>query len=287
MPSMKDIRTKISSTKSTQQITKAMKMVSAAKLRKAQMAAADAKAYSHKMAGLISQLAGTGNFDHPLLKANDNPKNVLVIAFTSDRGLCGGFNANIIKTTERFIQENKQKYDSMKFIFFGRRGGDHFKKRDVDIVDNILDLAGRINFKLASDLAKRVTSEFMSGQYDEVRIIFTEFKSAISQEVISETILPIKAQEAEEGEAEVLDYIFEPNGDEILKQLLPKHFAVQIFKAMLESVASEHGARMTAMDSATSNAGEVIRSLTLTYNKLRQAAITRELVEIVSGAEAL
>jgi len=297
---MKDIRKKISSTKNTQQITKAMKMVSAAKLRRAQNAIVNARPYAYKLHSVISRLASSGSFGHPLMAQVENPKKLLLVVLTSDRGLCGAFNSGIIKFTERYHRANKSKYEIINFIFVGRRGHDYFRKRDIQAVDTITNLVSQIKFDLASDLADRLMNEFTAGGYDEVKVVYNEFKSAISQKVIAETLLPIQPLKAEEtinansediieSEDAVLaaNYIFEPSPEKILTQLLPKHFAIQIYRAMLESIASEHGSRMSAMDGATRNAGQMIKKLTLSYNKLRQAAITKELMEIVSGAEAL
>ncbi|MCC6276692.1 MAG: ATP synthase F1 subunit gamma [Oligoflexia bacterium] len=301
MPSMKDIRKKIGSTKNTQQITKAMKMVSAAKLRRAQNAIVNARPYAYKVHSVISRLARSGQFSHPLMEQVENPKRCLVVVLTSDRGLCGGFNSGIIKFTDRFFKENKDRYEKLDFIFIGRKGHDAFKKREgVNVVDTITNLALEIKFPLAAALADRLMKEYTANAYDEVRLIYNEFKTAISQQVVAERLLPIEplsrnatvqAQESDISESADFitgaNYLFEPAAKEILSELLPKHFAVQVYRVMLESIASEHGARMTAMDGATRNAGQMIRKLTLTYNKLRQAAITKELMEIVSGAEAL
>ncbi len=300
MANLKDIRKRISSTKNTQQITKAMKMVAAAKLRRAQNAVINARPYAYKIHSVISRLTLSGEFSHPLMERNDNPKKLLFVVLTSDRGLCGAFNGNILKNAEKFYNENKAKYEEISFIFIGKRGAEYFKKREVNIKDTILNLVSEIKFELAAGLADRIMGEFTAGHYDEVRIVYNEFKSAISQKVISEKLLPIQALTEEEtvGASPVdikessdfalaYNYKYEPEAEIILTQLLPKHFAIQIYRAMLESLASEQGARMTAMDNATRNAGQMIKKLTLTYNKLRQAAITNELMEIVSGAEAL
>lgn len=301
MPSMKDIRKKVSSTKNTQQITKAMKMVSAAKLRKAQHAITNSRPYAYKIHSLISRLAHSGAHAHPLMAKVEVPKKLLMVVITSDRGLCGAFNSNILKQTERFYKENQSRYEEINFIFIGRRGADYFKKRNAVIKETVVNLAHDIRYELAARVSNLVATEFLSGSYDEVILVYNEFKSAISQKVIAETLLPIqplsKDQKSFADEADIVasqdinnvaaNYTYEPGAPLILAELLPKHFAMQIYRVMLESISSEHGARMTAMDSATRNAGQMIRKLTLTYNKLRQAAITKELMEIVSGAEAL
>ncbi len=300
MPSMKDIRKKVSSTKNTQQITKAMKMVSAAKLRRAQNAIINARPYAYKLHSVISRLAMSGEFNHPLMAQIPEPKKLLLVVCTSDRGLCGAFNGGVIKFTEKFYRENKSKYEVINFIFVGKKGAEYFKKRDVRTVETMINLVNEIRYELAAKLADRLMNEFTAGGYDEVILVYNEFKSAISQKVVAEKLLPIQPLNKEEtinAEEEDIkesinafagsNYIFEPEAEVILRQLLPKHFAIQTYRCMLESIAGEHGARMTAMDSATRNAGQMIKRLTLTYNKLRQAAITKELVEIVSGAEAL
>ena len=290
MASLKDIRGRISSTKSTQKITKAMKMVSAAKLRRAQNGIVNARPYAYKLHSLISRLSESGEFSHPLMAKHADPKKLLILVLTSDRGLCGAFNGNVIKFAERYYREQLSKYEAINFIFIGRRGNDYFKRRNVNAVETIVNLATDIKYDMAAKLANQLMQEYTAGGYDEVVLIYNEFKSAISQRVTAETLLPItplkKEDRLAEGES-MGNYLFEPDANAMLQELLPKHFAVQVYRSMLESVASEHGARMSAMDSATRNAGEMIRKLTLYYNKLRQAAITKELMEIVSGAEAL
>lgn len=286
MASLKDIRKKISSTKNTQQITKAMKMVSAAKLRRSQRAIVASRPYAYKIRSLISHLAHSKQLAHPLLTDTKTHKKLLMVVVTSDRGLCGPFNANIVKATEKFWRENKSAYEKIDFIFVGRKGAEYFKKRDATTVEAITNLANDIKFQLASDLSVRLMNHYLDGGYDEIRLVYNEFKSAISQKVVAETLLPVQDIAAEEASKD-LDYIFEPEASLILDQLLNRHFAIQVYRVMLESLASEHGARMNAMENATRNAGSMIRKLTLTYNKTRQAAITRELIEIVSGAEAL
>lgn len=294
MASLKDIRRKISSTKNTQQITKAMKMVSAAKLRRAQNAILSSRPYAYKIHSLITRLSEGAGFDHPLMQIKGEPgKRLLLVVLTSDRGLCGGFNNNILKYSERFYKESKDKYENIDFIFIGRRGSEYFKSRNVNIKESMTNLATEIRFELANQMADKIVSQYLEGTYDEVVIVYNEFKSAISQKVVAEALIPIKpletniAHDAESPKDAAANYKYEPGPQEILNELLPKHFAVQVYRCLQESIASEHGARMSAMDSATRNAGQMIRKLTLTYNKIRQAAITKELVEIVSGAEAL
>jgi F-type H+-transporting ATPase subunit gamma len=291
MPSLKDIRSRIDSTKNTQQITRAMKMVSAAKLRRAQHNIVNLRPYAHSLLSLIADIAVTQRVQHPLLTTTTEPKKILLVVLTSDRGLCGAFNTSINKFTERYYRENKNKYESIDFLFVGRKAADYFRRREIKPVDTILNLAKDVSYTLAAKVADRLIEAYKSGAYDEIRIIYNEFKSAISQEVVSETLLPIDVSAAatiNKGTAGFPpDMIFEPAPEQIIEQLIIKHFNVQVYRAMSESVAAEHGARMSAMENATKNAGEMINTLTLTYNKLRQASITTELIEITSGAEAL
>jgi F-type H+-transporting ATPase subunit gamma len=291
MASLKDIRSRIDSTKNTQQITRAMKMTSAAKLRRAQHNIVNMRPYAHALLALIADIAVTHRVDHALLSIPQEPKKVLLIVVTSDRGLCGAFNTSINKFAERFMNENRSTFEKMDCIFVGRKAAEYFRRRNITPVDTILNLARDVSYELASGVAARAMEDFRSGNYDEVRVVYNEFKSAISQNVICETILPIdvaRAATLNKGTGEFpADMIYEPDPAQIIEDLIVKHFNVQIYRCMSESVAAEHGARMSAMENATKNAGEMINSLTLTYNKLRQASITTELIEITSGAEAL
>ncbi len=290
MPNLKDIRNRIQSVKNTQQITRAMKMVSAAKLRRAQMNIQNLRPYAKQMVQVIADVAATQRIEHPLLSYNHEPKKVLLVVLTSDRGLAGGFNNNINRFAYKFWQENKEKYPQLDFLFIGRKGADFFKSRKITGIDNIQNLAREICFTMASNVAGRLIESFTSGGYDSVFLIYNEFKSAIQQIVTCEQLLPVdisKVQVSDETMGAPKDMIFEPAPELIIDDLLRRHFSVQVYRAMCESVAAEHGARMAAMESATKNAGEMIRSMTLTYNKLRQASITTELIEITSGAEAL
>jgi F-type H+-transporting ATPase subunit gamma len=291
MANLKDIRNRIQSVKNTQQITRAMKMVSAAKLRRAQLNIQNLRPFAKQILSVIADIAITQRITHPLLNTNQEPKKVLLVVLTSDRGLAGGFNNNINRFAYRFYQENRAKYPEMDFLFIGRKAADYFRSRRIQSVNTILNLAREISFDLARKVADKLMSDFTEGNYDSVFLIYNEFKSAISQEVVCERLLPVDISAARlEGEGKVpfaKDLIFEPEPAAIIDELLKKHFAVQVYRAMSESVAAEHGARMAAMENATKNAGEMIRSMTLTYNKLRQASITTELMEITSGAEAL
>ena len=291
MANLKDIRLRIQSVKNTQQITRAMKMVSAAKLRRAQQNIVNLRPFAKQILGMIADIAVTHRVRHPLLSTNESQKKVLMVVVTSDRGLAGGFNNNLNRFAHKFYLENRDAHETMDFLFIGRKGADYFRARKITGLDTILNLAREISFGMASDVAGRLMESFIDGGYDAVYLIYNEFKSAIAQELKCERLLPVDITNArlnEEGKAPFSkDMIFEPAPELIIEDLLKKHFAVQVFRAMSESVAAEHGARMAAMESATKNAGEMIRAMTLTYNKLRQASITTELIEITSGAEAL
>lgn len=290
MPNTKDIRVKISATQKTQQTTKAMKMVSAAKLRRAQTAIQNARPYARSIESVIRKIATSEQVLHPLLEKKENPSKVLLVVITSDRGLCGGFNNNILKYSNSWISANKGKFAKLDLICVGKKAMEFYKRRNANMVKTIVNLATDAKYELAADVAQDLMNFFLERQYDEIRVIYNEFKSAISQKVVDETLLPIPTAGTETGgtaAAPSAKIIFEPAPEVIVDQLLKKHFAVQVYRCMLESLASEHGARMAAMENATRNSGEVIRNLTLIYNKIRQAAITTELIEITSGAEAL
>lgn len=293
MPSLKDIRVRIETTKNTQQITKAMKLVSAAKLRKAQHQIVNMRPYAHTLMKVIANIALTGRVDHPLITPREEVRKILVFVLSSDRGLAGGFNAQINRYAEAYLKEARAKYDVVDTIFIGRRVGDYFMKRGVKPLEAITRLDKDISYTLAAGMAEKVMKAYLEGTYDEVRVIYNEFKSAISQKVTVETLIPVDVTAQARATSEGVDagfsqdLIFEPAPEKIIEDLLVKHFTVQVFRAMAESVAAEHGARMTAMENATNNAKEVLNKLTLTYNKVRQEKITTELIEIVSGAEAL
>ncbi len=294
MPSLKDIRVRIESTKNTQQITRAMKLVSAAKLRKAQHQIVNMRPYAHSILKVIANIAVTRRVQHPLIQPKEDVKRLLLIVLSSDRALCGGFNAQINKYTEQYIKSNKNKYETIDFIFIGRRTFEYFSKKGLKIIESIQKLDKDISYGLASKIADRIMHFYLDGSYDEIRFIYNEFRSAISQTVVCETLLPVNLEKATLSATEgapqpgfSVDMLFEPSPEAIIEDLLAKHFSVQVYRCMAESVAAEHGARMTAMENATNNAKEVLSRLTLTYNKLRQEKITTELIEIVSGAEAL
>jgi F-type H+-transporting ATPase subunit gamma len=291
MPSLKSIKKRISSTKSTRQITKAMKMVSAAKLRRAQEAVVAARPFSNKLQQVIASLARREDQDaHPLLAQRGQGK-ALVVLITSDRGLCGGFNGNVSKAVERHIRANPDGFEQLDLLLIGRKGNDYLKRRPgmsiYKVYENLLG-TGQVGYAPASLLGQELVELYESEQYDAVFLAFNAFRSAISQEPLIKQLLPVvpAVEESDTGEY-LADYLYEPDVTAVLSALLPKYVEVQIFRAFLESVASEHGARMSAMDSASKNATEMIGKLTLQYNRARQAAITKELMEIISGAESI
>ena len=295
MPNLLDIRRRLKSVKNTQQITKAMKMVSAAKLKRAQDRVVTARPFANKMTDVLSGLADRTDedFHHPLLDARGDERYLLVLV-TADKGLCGAFNTNLIKAAQAFINENPGK--QMEIIAVGRKGRDFFRRRNANVSNEYVGLTGkgRVEFSEALEVARDVIKRFTEDEgIDKVFIIYNEFRSVLSQRVVTEQLLPV-AREAEPTEAttgggavSLVDYIYEQPPEEIFSRLLPRLIETQIFRALLESVASEHGARMTAMDSASKNARELIDSLTLNMNRVRQAAITNEIIEVVSGAAAL
>jgi F-type H+-transporting ATPase subunit gamma len=292
MASLKDIRARIESTKNTQQITKAMKMVSAAKLRRAQNNIVNMRPYARTLIKVIADIAVTQRIQHPLLTPRQNPQKVLVVVLSSDRGLCAGFNANINKFVDQYYKSNKNNFEKLDFLFIGKKSAEFFQRRGLSVVDVITKLDRDISSQMASTVAERLMNHFLVGDYDEIRLVYNEFRSAISQVVVSETLLPVdlSQQTFDKQEGPVgfaVDMIFEPSAEKIIDELLTKHFSIQVYRSMSESVAAEHGARMSAMESATNNAKSMINTLTLTYNKLRQEKITTELIEITTGAEAL
>ena len=299
MANLLDIRRRIKSVKNTQQITKAMKMVSAARLKRAQDRVVAARPFANKMMEVLGELAThtDEDFRHPLLDARGDER-YLVVLITGDRGLAGAFNANLIKAAQAFMREHEGK--TFEMLPVGRKGRDFFRRRNVPFVDEYVGLTGkgRVEYseavEIARNIIKRVTED---KELDKVFLIYNEFKSVLSQRVVIEQLLPVSRATEAEGDpatvdaparaANLTDYIYEQAPAEIFSRLLPRLIETQIFRALLESVASEHGARMTAMDSATKNATELIGTLTLNMNRVRQAAITNEIIEVVSGAAAL
>ncbi len=287
MPSLRDIRRKITSVKKTQQITKAMKMVAAAKLRRAQDRVIAARPYSRKMLAVIANLAGrVERAQHPLL-AKREPKKVKLVVLTSDRGLCGAYNTNILRKAVEAVKQFTAEGKEVKVNVVGRKGRDFFRKRPAYTLGRVWSDLGMIDYEKAADVGKNIVERFSAGETDEVYLLYNEFKSVIQQKVTLEKLLPVEPPAEADPFMAAVDYLYEPSAEAILGSILPKHIEVQVYRAMLESQASEMGARMTAMDSATRNAKDMIERLTLKFNKQRQAAITKEISEIVGGAEAL
>jgi len=284
MASLKVIRKRISSVKSTQQITKAMKMVAAAKLRRAQDAAMQARPYADKIGDLLRAVAGrVGADSHPLLAAREVERNVELVLIASDRGLCGGYNTNLMRRAQTFLHERTDA--NVRLTLVGRKGYDYFRRRSVPITEHHINLFGGPDHALAVKLGVRFADDFAAGKVDAVYLLYNQFRSALSQIPTVERLLPVGAPDAEATDQ--MDYLYEPDPKILLDRLLRQYIGTLIDRSFREAIASEHGARMTAMDSATSNASDMIDRLTLEMNRARQAAITKELMEIVSGAEAL
>jgi F-type H+-transporting ATPase subunit gamma len=285
MANLKEIRNRIASVSSTMQITSAMKMVSAAKLKKAQDAITAMRPYSDKLTELIQNLSGSIDGDTQNPYTDQRPlNNVLILVITSNRGLCGGFNSNIVKEVTKKI-ETVYANKNISLITLGKKGNDILQK-SFQVALNNNDIFDALTFANASTIADEFMEEFTNKKYDKIEVVYNRFKNAATQIVTSETLLPIVSDQEKETSAEV-DYIFEPSKEEIIQELLPKSIKMQLFKALRDSFASEHGARMTAMHKATDNATELRDQLKLSYNQARQAAITNEILEIVGGAEAL
>lgn len=283
MANLKEIRSRITSVSSTMQITGAMKMVSAAKLKKAQDAILAMKPYAYKLKQLLEQLSSTLGNDSIYNERSEEIKNILIVPITSNRGLCGAFNSNVIKKALE-LENGAYKGKNVQFYTIGKKGNDVLKKTDK-VYRHETHIFDNLNYGVSAELASELMELYTSGQFDKIVLVYNSFKNAATQIIIEETFLPIQAV-AEEKET-TIDYLFEPSKEEIVKELIPRSLKTQVFKALRDSVASEHGARMTAMHKATDNANELRSQLKLTYNKARQAAITGEILEIVGGAEAL
>ncbi len=287
MPSLRDIKKRISSVKNTQKITKAMKMVAAGKLRRAQAAILAARPYAQKMEDVLASLARRAESQaHPLLRVRP-PKRVEIVLITSDRGQAGAFNANVIRRAQRFIAENAGQYEKIELSTLGRKGRDFARRRQLAMRKDYPGIFDGLTFDRADSIAKELIAHYVDASLDQVFLLYNEFVSAIAQRVSLIQLLPIVPQQIKEGAPPASDYIYEPSEAAVLDALLPRHLAMQLWRAMLESQASEFGARMAAMDAASKNAGKLIGTYTLQYNRARQAYITKELMEIVSGAEAL
>jgi len=282
MASLKVIRKRIVSVRSTQQITKAMKMVAAAKLRRAQDAVVQSRAYGRKLREVVAGLAGEPSMRaHPLVRVREPESRRLLIMLTADRGLCGGFNANLIRQSEAFIAREGT---SPSLMIVGRKGFDFYRKRATPIREHYLGVGGRPLIDVAREIVARAVTLFVEEEVDGVYLLYSQFRSALSQVPTMERLLPIEPPPESQGGRE---YLFEPSREAVVEDLLPRYVQVRVYQALLESIASEHGARMTAMESATNNASDMIERLTLEMNRARQATITKELMEIVGGAEAL
>ncbi len=284
MATLRDIRTRIGSVKKTQKITSAMKMVSTAKLARATHAIRAARPYAEKIREVLAAVASGVETDvHPLLGARDKVRRLDVVLFTSDRGLCGAYNANLIKHAQRLITERRPELESVAIVPVGRKGGDYFRRHSHGQIPRGWSGLGRVTPAPASEIAKYLMQRYLDGETDEVVLVYSQFKSALTQTPGDEVLIPVTPKSA----AQTLSYETEPSPEKLLGLLVPRAVEFAVFRALLENQAGEHGARMTAMENATSNTDELIRTLTLDYNKARQSAITAELVEIVGGAEAL
>jgi F-type H+-transporting ATPase subunit gamma len=290
MPSLKEVRNRIASVNSTQQITKAMKMVAAAKVRRAQDAILQMRPYAQK----LSQMLGTVSANADLAQSSPFKQvrpveRALVVVITADRGLAGAFNANVMKAAVTLINEKypaQRAVGRVDILAIGKKGSEFFHRRGFHVNDKYVDVLGRLNFNNVRPAAEDIMAAFAEGRYDAVDLVYNEFKNVATQIIRTEQFLPIVERE-EDAETGINDYIFEPSEEEIINELLPKTLKIQLYKAVLESNASFYGAQMTAMDKATENAGELLKELRLQYNRSRQAAITKEILEIVGGAEAL
>lgn len=289
MANLKEVRLRIASVNSTQQITKAMKMVSAAKLKRATDAIVQMRPYANKLKDILSNLTAS-------LESNESPytvqrelKNVLIVVVTSNRGLAGAFNANAIKTANALINEkyaDLKKSGNVHIVAIGKKAQEYFTKNKFNVIGNNNDLFNNLSFQTSTKIAESIMKGFTSGEFDRVEVVYNQFKNAAVQLLTTEQLLPLKATD-NSGTKSNVDYLLEPSQEEIVNGLIPTSIKIQLYKALLDSHASEHGARMTAMDKATDNAGELLRALRLSYNQARQAAITNEILEIVSGANAL
>ena len=293
MPNLKELKNRISSVKSTRKITSAMKMVAASKLRRAQELAESSRVYADSLSFILSSLAGNtkNSSDLPeILTGRENSKISLLIINSSDRGLCGGFNSNLFRNAKKWISDQQGQGKSVKIMTVGKKASSFYKKTDLDIVASFEDLnSNDRQLQVSEEIKNKIMELFENNEIDEVSILFNKFVSAISQEPTYQSLIPLSNEETSEDESKANNAIFEfePDKNELLEYLVPRNFLTQIYRSVLESSASEHAARMTSMDNATRNAGDMIDRLTLTYNRTRQAFITKELIEIISGAEAV
>ena len=291
MANLKEVRNRIKSVSSTQQITKAMKMVSAAKLKRATNAILQLRPYANKLNELLSNLsASLEDGSSPFLEARE-PVRVLVVVVSSNRGLAGAFNANVIKTANNLVNEkysDQLKSGNVSIVAIGKKSQEYYQRRKYNVIGNNNDLYLDLNFENASKITEGIMQSFLKGDFDRVELVYNHFRNAAVQFLVAEQLLPVPKAEKKENKTNTqIDYILEPSKEKIVEQLIPKNIKIQLYRAVLDSNASEHGARMTAMDKATENAGDLLKALKLSYNQARQAAITTELTEIVSGAAAL
>ena len=293
MPNLKELKNRISSVKSTRKITSAMKMVAASKLRRAQDLAESSRVYADSLSFILSSLAGNtkNSSDLPeILTGRENSKISLLIINSSDRGLCGGFNSNLFRNAKNWISEQQEKGKSVKIITVGKKASSFYRKTDLDVIANFDDLnSNDKQLQVSEEIKNKIMELFENNEIDEVSILFNKFISVITQEPTYQSLIPLSNDEADEEVTDTSNAVFEfePDKNELLEYLVPRNFLTQIYRSVLESSASEHAARMTSMDNATRNAGDMIDGLTLTYNRTRQAFITKELIEIISGAEAV
>ena len=293
MPNLKELKNRISSVKSTRKITSAMKMVAASKLRRAQDLAESSRVYADSLSFILSSLAGNtkNSSDLPeILTGRENSKISLLIINSSDRGLCGGFNSNLFRNANNWISEQQEKGKSVKIITVGKKASSFYRKTDLDVIANFDDLnSNDKQLQVSEEIKNKIMELFENNEIDEVSILFNKFVSVIAQEPTYQSLIPLSNDEADEEMTDTSNAVFEfePDKNELLEYLVPRNFLTQIYRSVLESSASEHAARMTSMDNATRNAGDMIDGLTLTYNRTRQAFITKELIEIISGAEAV
>lgn len=295
MATLREIRGRIQGVKNISKITSAMKMVAAAKMRKAQDGITSARPYAQKLATILSLLSASleESLD-PLLQQRETIRTIALIVVSADRGLCGGFNANLLRATNNRIASLKKEYPkaAIRLITVGKRATDFYGKRDYDLAGRFPGIFAKLDFMSAQEVAKIAVDGFLMEEFDRVELIFNEFKSVVKQEVVSHPFLPIEpskevTEQLKQQKGPATEYIFEPSREQVLSALLPRHLNMQVWRALLESNAAEQAARMMAMDNATTNAKDLLRTLQLNYNKARQAAITKELLEIVGGAEAL
>ena len=293
MPNLKELKNRIASVKSTKKITSAMKMVAASKLRRAQELAESSRVYADSLAYILSSLAGktSNSSDLPeILTGREDPKTILLVINSSDRGLCGGFNSNLFRNAKNWIAQQQAQGKTVKIMTVGKKAASFYRRSELDVIAGFDDLTSNDRqLQVSEEVKNKIVELFESKEIDEVSILFNKFISAISQEPTYQSIIPMAADQASDEEATTSNAVFEfePDKNELLEYLVPRNFLTQIYRSILESSASEHAARMTSMDNATRNAGDMIDRLTLTYNRTRQAFITKELIEIISGAEAV